>query len=284
MVGAEGGISLPNLEVSRARLMGIYRVIEERAIRYIREGNVVDNPLLTGEKEDDRYSVTAVGFITGSVNTFIKSVVIPTVENSDTGIQWIPDGFIHITLRDLDFNEKGRKASHIDAIAARKYFEAVRKNFEKPFGPIEVELTKIIPTIDQGQNSVSVVAAFLPKDTKIVDVRQRLGKAVQDAGLVQGGREGGEIIFSTLGRFPRQLLREGSQVPLLAALDKVNQQIPTNCNAIIGDIDLLSTAPGKWISIERHVYLIPPISLVKENPPIESHFVKPAHRKMLDKV
>ena len=283
-MSSEEGSSSISLEVSRAILIDKYREIEEKAVRHIRAGDTEDNYLLTGEKEDNRYSITAISLISGPADAFINSVVVPSVENADASVQWVPNGFRHITLRDLNFNKDGRRATNIDAIAARRYFEAVRKSFEKPYGSAKVELVKIIPTIDKDQNSVSIVAAFLPIDTKIVDIRQKLGKSVKDAGLLQEGREGGDIIFSTLGRFPHHPLGKGDSVPLLEALNRINEQISSKCYATINDVDLLSTAPGKWISVERHVYLIPPISLVQENPPAQTHFVRPAHRRMLNSI
>jgi len=284
MTSLETGIQSESFESVRSRLTDNYREIEERAKTTILEERTVSNPLFTGEREDERYSVATIGLISGPADAFFDSAK-STIEKVEPGIQWVPDGFRHITLREFNFNPLGRKAAYIDATAVRKYYEALRKRFAQPQKPIRLELMKIIPTIDREQNSVAFVGAFLPKtDTEIIDIRRQMNDAIEETGLSSASRLGEiRVLFSTLGRFPHPPQKHGDNVPFLSTLEEINQKLPKGCDAIINNIDLLSSTPGRYIEVDRHVYLIPPISLIKENPSGETHFVKPAHRKMLDR-
>lgn len=278
----EEEISSEDLEVLQDRLKSGYQEREERATQIIQTGQAVDNPLLTGVKVDDRYSITSLGFLSGTAIDFLQEVQTQ-LQAVEPEIQFVPKGFNHISLQDLEFNQVGRKVKGIDAAAVRAYYQAVRNSLTHPNGSIDLQLFRIIPVIDRPQNSVSVVAAFLPKeDAKLSEVRKQIYEAIIRAGFASierpGGSGGYDVIFSTLGRFPHPPRVNGGSVPFLSKLAEVNEQIPTDCSTSIDTIDVVSTRPGTWADVSKHVYLTP-ISLVHENLPSEGNFLRPAHIK-----
>ncbi len=131
---SENGTPTESLEAFQERLIGNYREIEERAIRTIRQGETVDNPILTGERLDERYSVTTVGLLTGPAEEFLHTVQMQ-LQAIEPLIHLVPREFLHITLRELSFNLLGRKAGRVDAVAARAYYQALRKRFAEPGKP-----------------------------------------------------------------------------------------------------------------------------------------------------
>lgn len=273
-----------SLEAVQEHLKSRYKKKEEQAIQLIQAGETVDNPILKGERGDDRYSVTTIGFINGPAEEYLQEVEakLKTVEPD---IHFVPRGFQHVTLRDLEFNEKGRKSAGIDAASVKAYYQALQKGFAHPPGSINLQLYRVIPSIDRVQNSVSIVAAFLPKDTKILGIKKQLSDVITQTGLPIVERPGGyNVIFSTVGRFPHPPKTVGGSVPFLDTLHRINKSIPKELDVEIDTIDVLSTGPGKWSDVARHIYLIPPVSLTDVNPPNDGHFVRAAHRKMLDKI
>ncbi len=285
MTFGEGEKSPESLEAVQERLKSEYKDREKHAIRLIQAGETVDNPILTGETGDDRYSVTTIGFIKGQVEEYLQKVETQ-LKAVEPDIHFVPRSFQHVTLRDLEFNEKGRKAAGIDAVAVRTYYQALQKGFTHPPGSINLQLYRVMPSIDRPQNSVSIVAAFLPnKDTKILEVKKQMSDIIGQTGLPIVERPGGyDVIFSTVGRFPHPPKAVGGSVPFLDTLHRINKSIPKDSDAAIDTIDILSTGPGKWSDVARHVYLIPPVSLIDANPPNDGHFVRASHRKMLDKI
>lgn len=267
-----------NLEVFRTQLKDNYKEIEERATGIIKAGETVDNPTLVGDEADKRYSISTVGFVTGTGEEFLNTAII-NLQASEV-LTTVPPGFLHVTFRELIFSPAGRRGKGIDAITARAYYQALRKQFEDPGEQINFELYRVFPTIDKEQNSVAIVGAFLPLDTGVIQIRRQINEAVENNGLALGGRLGDiRVLFTTLGRLPHPPQRaDDNSFPLFSTLAEINRQIPPGLKTEIRDIQVLSTTPGSYADTRRHIYLMPPISLVQGNPLVEAKFVRAAQR------
>lgn len=271
------------LNVLRSTLTQTYREIEEKALGMIREGKTVDNLILTRAVPDTRYSVAALVMVNGTADTFLGHATLALQETMPE-MRVTPDGFRHILLREVTFNSQGRINAHIDAEAVRRYYNAIRKAFEEPQGPIQLELVRILPAIDKEQDSVSVVGAFLPTDIRIVDARAKVHKAIEEAGLPLISRLGDvRVLFSTLGRLPHPPQRQGDQIPLLEKLQEINSHLTPDLISTINRIDMLSTTPISYMWVDKHVYMNPPISLVSPNNPIQAQFITARNKLILDK-
>lgn len=267
-----------NLEVFKTQLKDNYRKIEERATDIIKVGEAVDNPTLVGDKVDKRYSISTVGFVTGTEEEFLNTVIM-NLQASER-LAAVPPGFLHVTFRELIFSPVGRRGKEIDAIAARAYYQALRNQFEDPGEQINFELYRVLPAIDKEQNSVAIVGAFLPLDTRIIQIRRQINEAVENNGLALEGRLGDiRVLFTTLGRLPHPPQRaDDNSFPLFSTLAEINRQIPLGLKTEIRDIQVLSTSPGSYADTRRHIYLMPPISLVQGNPLVEARFVRAAQK------
>lgn len=273
---------MPSVERARATLRTIYKASEERGISTITSGEAVDNLYLTGEKEDERYITTTVGLIHGPAEEFLRRLQ-SQIQDVEPDIQLVPGNFLHVTLRDFTFDDRGRRQSGVNAEAMRKYHEILRSRLAQPGRPISLELFRIFPTINRiPENSVALVAAFLPKDQRIFEVREQIHDDIHIQSERPGGTTG--VIFATLGRFPHAPRENGK--PLYDMLAQINAQIQSRYEAEISEIDLVSTAPGRATDLDRSVFLIPSIPLVDgvQSQPQETHFVRAQHRLVLDNI
>ncbi|MBI4079400.1 MAG: hypothetical protein HY429_03835 [Candidatus Levybacteria bacterium] len=272
------------LTLLRERLANTYEEIEARAVSMIRQGEVVDNPILTGEKQDTRYALATIAMITGRADMFCSQATA-AVQQVEPDMRVVPDGFRHVTLQ-LNFSRQGRRSILVDAKVARAYYEALRQQFSSSGKPIRLELLRVLPTIDQEQASVSVVGAFLPvDDMRIIEVRRQVRHAAEQSGLPLVGRLGEiRVIFSTLGRLPHPPRREGETAPLLDAIDHINGQIPKACDTVIEMVDILSTTRISYMGLDKHIFMEPSLSLVKPNRAVKPRFVSATQKNLLDKV
>lgn len=266
----------------RQKLSTTYSEIETRARNILQQGKVEDNPILTREKQETRYAIATCGLLNGPADSFLETVS-SELAKVEPEIRLTPSGFRHIAFREVLFDERGRKGAGIDAMAARQYYKALKRGFSTPRKPVQLELVKVLPSIDREQKSISVVGAFLPVgDTQVLDVRSTISKSIEESGLPLSGRLGEiKVLFSTLGRLPHKPKEEGETIPLLAAIDTANSALPASCTTTINTIDIVSSTPISYMWVDKHVYMIPPISLVKPNVGEGPHFVTASHRKML---
>lgn len=259
----------------RESLAATYGKIEERALGIVRSGEAAENPVLTGEKKDTRYSISVIGRLSGEGDEFLEKATL-AIREVEPELNFLPKGFRHVTLREVIFADSGRRSASVNASRAKEYYRALRVGFHQAGKPIELEIVKLLPTIDREQNSVSVVAALLPKNLVIADVRQRVSQSIEDAKLPLVARLGDiKVIFVNLGRLPYPPRMCEETFPLLDALAQLNVQTPDRPEVVIDALDVISTTPISYPNVSKHVYLNPPISLVSTNEQVIPVFVKP---------
>lgn len=259
-------------------LKEIYEEIESRAITLIKEEKAVDNPILTKEKEDSRYSIAVILRTGAEADAFLKTAS-KELQETEPDIQFVPDGFRHINLREVTFNPKGRLAARIDEKVVKEYYRAVREEFSEPGEPIQLRLMRILPAIDKEQDSVSIVGAFLPLNARIIDVRAKINHAIEHAGLPLAGRLGDiQVLFSTLGRMIHPPKRNGTKVRILDLITEINSSIPLNCETVINEVDVISTTKLSYVNVAKHVFIWPPISLIGKQSQDSVRFLKPRQR------
>lgn len=272
----------PQDRISQVRnsLSTIYGEIEQKALSFIQSGNTADNPILIGKK-DERYSLVVCGFIHGQADHILRNAAVQ-LQKVEPDIRTIPDGFRHIALRELQFHPYGRRGLSLDAQTAKTYYEAVKKcNIGDP---MRLELIRIFPSIDKEQNSVSIVGAFVPiGNERAIEIRSEINHLVEQAGLPLKARIGNiQVFFSTIGRLPHPPEKEGNSIPLLAQLAGINADIPDHCETVIDSVNILSTTITSYISVEKHVYMDPPISLVQANEQTRVRFITARQRRRLE--
>lgn len=259
----------------RESLTATYEKIEEKALGIIRSEQAVENPVLTGKKKDTRYAIAVIGRLSGEGDKFLGTATL-AIRKVEPELNFLPEGFRHITLREAIFTEQGRRSAGINALRAAEYYKALRVGFHQAGEPIKLEIVKLLPTIDREQNSVSVVAALLPKNLAIIDVRQRVNQAIENANLLLAGRLGDiKVIFSNLGRLPHPPRIHEGTYPLLDTIAQLNTQIPNRPKVLIYVLDVISTTPLSYPDNSKHVYLAPPISLVTANEEVDPRFLRP---------
>ncbi len=272
------------IEAIRSNLMGNYGEIEERARSLIGSGQTADNPILTGQIHDVRYSMAAIVPITGEADRFLGEATSQLLV-AEPDMRITPDGFRHMILRDMSFNPTGRMDAHIDAEAVRRYYSTLRSALGAPQGTTELELVRVLPAIDKEQNSVSVVGAFLPKDKELFALRALVYGVLEDAGLSTSSRLGEvKVLFSTLGRLPHQPIKTEHGIPLLDTLDEINEGLKSGITSTIDRVDVISSTPISFIWTDKFVYMDPPISLTESNQPVTPRFITAKHRHALDSV
>ncbi len=255
-------------EQTRSRLVSAHNGIAETAIETIRADAVDGNPFLLGE-EDPRYSLYACGFISGAADRYLGEMT-QRMQAREPTMRPIPDGFRHITFGELRFDLNGRKPAGVNAQTAADYYKVLQEDFLNPGVPsIDLVLDRIMITRDKEQNSLSIVAAFVPKNNlALAAVRERIINATEGAHLPLTARLGPlSLMLCTLGRFPHPPEKIGDTVPLLDEVQKMNNDLPKGCNAQILALAIGSTTPGHYPWVDRHAYLIPPIALDAENNP-----------------
>ncbi len=255
-------------EKTKGELVSTHNQIAETAIQTISADAVEDNPFLLGEK-DPRYSLYACGFISGPADRYLGEMT-QYIQTLEPTMRPIPDGFRHITFGELRFDLNGRKPAGVNAQTAAQYYKILQKEFANPdLPPIELELERIMTTRDKEQNSLSIVAAFVPKnDFALATARERIINATQRAQLPLNARLGKlSLMLCTLGRFPHPPEKVGDTVPLLDEVQKINSDLPKGCDAHILALAIGSTTPNHYPWVDRHAYLIPPIALDTENNP-----------------
>lgn len=278
MIIEEGGtgnaaiISSEN-DLSRLQLELIqkYDKIEGRGISVISNGQTVGNPILTGETKDPRYSISAIGRITDPLDSFLREAT-KKIKEVGPNARYVPDGFRHITFREIIFNKSGRRETSISSKTVMDYYQALRKqNFHT--GPVCLGLYRIIASIDREQPSVSIIAGLLPKDLNIIAVRERMGS------VAMSGRLGDiPLAYVTLARLPYPPKRDGDKVPLLDRITKINNSIPPNCETVIDSVDVISTTSISYVDVAKHVFIWPPVSLTGEQSQDPVRYLKPKQR------
>ncbi|MBI2405356.1 hypothetical protein HYV22_04260 [Candidatus Gottesmanbacteria bacterium] len=255
-------------EQMRGQLVSAHNEIAKAARDIIRADATQDNPFLLG-KEDPRYSLYTCGFISGPADRYLGEIT-QRIQVLEPATWPIPDGFRHITFGEFRFDPNGRKTAGVNAQTAARYHEVLRGEFANPdIPPIALELERIMITQDKEQNSLSVVAAFVPTNNlALTTVRERITSATHRADLPLNARLGTlSLMLCTLGRFPHPPEKVGDTVPLLDEVQKINNELPKGCNAQILALAIGSTTPGHYPWVDRHAYLIPPLALDTENNP-----------------
>src|SRR3989344_589084 len=252
----------------RNQLVSAHDEIANTAIETMRADAVADNPFLLGEK-DPRYALYVCGFISGPADSYLGETT-QRIQTLEPTMRPIPDGFRHITFGELRFDPNGRKTAGINAQTAADYYKVLQGEFASPdLPPIKLELERIMITRDKEQNSLSIVAAFLPKDNlALATVRERIINAIQRDHLPLNARLGTlSLMLCTLGRFPHPPEKIGDTVPLLDEVQKINNDLPKGCEAHILALAIGSTTPSNYPWVNHHAYLIPLIALGTENAP-----------------
>lgn len=254
-----------------------YQDIEARGIQVIKDGLVVENMGIKGKTEDSRYSIAAIGRINGSFGVFL-SQSIEKIREVEPDIHFVPNGFRHITFREIAFSENGRKGASIDSKRVLDYYRALREgNFQNL--PVNLELYRIIASIDKEQNSVSIIACLLPKDSNIVNVRNQINSSISKVSLPFIGRLGNiKLAYVTLARLPNPPKREENNVPLLDIIEKINNSIPEDCQTEIKNIDVISTTKISYVDVSKHIYIWPPVSLTGSQIQDRTCYLRPKQR------
>lgn len=266
IISSENDLSRLQLE-----LIQKYDGIEQRGITVISNGQAVENPILTGETKDPRYSISVIGRITDPLDSFLGEAT-KKIEEVEPNARYVPDGFRHITFREIIFDERGRREASVSSKTVSGYYQALRKeNFHT--GPVCLGLYKIIASIDREQPSVSIIAGLLPRDLNIVAVRERIGS------VAMSGRLGNiPLVYVTLARLPYPPKRDGDKVPLLDRIREINNSIPPNCETVIDSVDVISTTPISYVDVAKHVFIWPPVSLIGRQGRDPSRYLKAKER------
>lgn len=256
-------------------LIKTYIQIEESARDAFQSGQVVGNPFLAGEAVDTRYSICAQGLINGSKASVFLQNSIDLLKAVEPTIEFVDPHSLHLTFQEVCYTPKGIRdyvkeagsplKNVIDSL--RLYHKAISNKLPS-YDPIRLRLLRVFPTLDapipnSDSRSASIVASFLTdSDPSIYRIRRDIGTAVTNSGLPFNSRLGAiKVIFFTLGRLRQSPTIEEEGLPILRAIDKVNEEIPSNCFASIENIDLISTTSVSYPYPYGHLYAWPPIAL-----------------------
>ncbi len=264
----------PEVEEKRQNLTTIYDEIHAQAVESIVSGGVVENPLF--QNKDPRYGVMTVGLIRGEINTFLQSVV-KKLRRVEPAARLISEDFLHLTFREIVFNDEGRA---ITAQEAKEYYNAVRKNFVNKIEPINLELYKVILSLEREQPSVSVIASFLPvNNLAVYHVRKQVREAIPKEGLELTGKLESSLMHSTIARLPQAPQATEGRIKILDVVDEINRLISRPCKGNIDEIDMVSTTPLSYVWTDKHVFFWPPIALSPDKQRNEDfRFLKPSQR------
>lgn len=274
---------LHELEQTRNRLNLAYAEIAGKAYGTMAVGAAEGNPFLLGEN-DPRFSLYTCGLIIGNADRYLGEAT-RRVLRLDPSMRTIPDGFRHITLGELYFDENGRPDS-INARSASQYFKALQAEFTGLGEQIELELRQVILAPDKEQNSLTLVAAFLPKNNlNLFDVKERIKMAVKKTGLpLQTRLNNLSPILCTLGRLVYPVNDTNGFDSMLVELETINRNLPKNCIAKILSVVVGVTTPGNYFLTDRHAFLVPPIYLYSKNDPVSPQIARPSWRPPIKEV
>lgn len=241
------------------KLRAKYDDISATAREVLRERAVEPNPNLLDN--DLRYSLYAAGFISGPIDPFLEEVT-QQVSALEPSMERMPNGYRHLTICELNFSEVGRR-NNLRADMAIQYYKALQAEFTHANQPITLELDRLMLTKDKEQSSLSLVAAFLPKDdVGLNEVRNRVATAVGKAQLPLKARINGlSVALCTLGRFVHPPRFVDASYPIVEEVENLNRNIPQTREAQIHAFVVGTTSPGNYIWAHKHIFLVPPIYL-----------------------
>lgn len=270
---------------TNTELINIYSGMKDTAVEAIRNGMVMENPIIN--EKDRRYGISPdVPLADSSVHTFLSEVLTKIKSLEPTAICVDPKD-LHMSLGEVFFSPSGRQ-DNLSSAQVRDFHQAIREGISD-FDPIRLSLFGIIPALDpplEGHNkrSISIVAAFLPNDNfaiyKLADEIQDSARKVRNQNHLEaeGPRVGRrKVLLVSLTRLMREPEKEGEEFPILSLLDKVNRNISKEHNLTVEKINIISTTPINYIMPKGYVTLDPPILLNKDKRSDASlRFVRPS--------
>ncbi len=258
-------VEYPSDQVLKER----YAQIEDAARKVIVNRGLVGNPLLGQAFRGDRWSISTQGYVKGSdVGDFLEHAE-DVLKTAEPGLDFIPPELLHLSFTEVAFDAKSRKAGGFSGKDVIAYHDAILAGFPRGLGALQLELYKIIPTLDpklegmEGQTG-AIVAAFLTGgDNNVFKIREGIISGVKQAGLATGSNYGGppRVLFVTLGRFAQAPTREQSGIPVLNAIDQLNGEITPGIKTNIEKISIIETTPVDYKAPRGHIEIWPPLAL-----------------------
>ena len=249
-----------------------YADIETTAREIIEKGQLIGNPLLRETFRGDRWSISTHGYVKGSPAGDFLEHAENVLKIAEPGLDFIPPELLHLSFTEVAFDAKSRKAGGFSGADVIAYHDAILAGFPQSLGPLQLELYKIIPTLDPKQEGMegqtgAVVAAFLTGgDNKVFKIREGIISGVKQAGLATGSNYGGppRVLFITLGRFAQAPARTDRN-SCLNAIDKLNGEITPGMKTHIDRISIIETTPLDYKAPRGHIEIWPPLALKAED-------------------
>lgn len=179
--------------------------------------------------------------------------------------EFIAPQTFHVSLRQLR-RHPSREAGQIDAAAVAAYYSNLCDRFRKPGEPINLELFRLLPTVNS-EGFLTLIATYLPiGDLRIRQVRQ----LIETVGIDSQSLPSSEFIHTSIARFRQPPTNLES---LLVTVAELNQRISFQLTATIDEFRLLSTTRWGYLRTQNDIVVDPPISLTIGNKPsISSRF------------